>query len=264
MLRIMIAALTLLSVGAALGADVGPHASKAPKTTAVAKQFKALVEEFEQDGRLREIAGKILALAKQHPQDPVAVDALVWIVENVRRGEELPRALIILAKEHVNSSKLAPLCQKLVRRPSLATEKFLRNALEKSPHKKVRAEASFHLAAYLKRQIALMQSLKDPSDRKRLEQYYGKEFTQHIASLSEEKISRDIEQLYQRVVKSFADVRTTDGTMGQTAISELFAIRHLSVGRTAPEIKGEDIDGKRFKLSDYRGKVVVLDFWGHW
>jgi hypothetical protein len=36
------------------------------------------------------------------------------------------------------------------------------------------------------------------------------------------------------------------------------------VGMTAPEIDGEDIDGQRFKLSDYRGKVVLLDFWGHW
>jgi hypothetical protein len=36
------------------------------------------------------------------------------------------------------------------------------------------------------------------------------------------------------------------------------------VGLAAPEIEGEDIDGVRFKLSDYRGKVVVLDFWGDW
>jgi len=36
------------------------------------------------------------------------------------------------------------------------------------------------------------------------------------------------------------------------------------VGMTAKEIEGEDIDGKQFKLSDYRGKVVLLDFWGHW
>jgi hypothetical protein len=36
------------------------------------------------------------------------------------------------------------------------------------------------------------------------------------------------------------------------------------VGQTVPEIEGEDIDGQRFKLSDYRGKVVVLDFWGNW
>jgi cytochrome oxidase Cu insertion factor (SCO1/SenC/PrrC family) len=38
----------------------------------------------------------------------------------------------------------------------------------------------------------------------------------------------------------------------------------LNVGQTAPEIEGEDLDGKKFKLSDYRGKVVVLDFWGNW
>jgi predicted Zn finger-like uncharacterized protein len=38
----------------------------------------------------------------------------------------------------------------------------------------------------------------------------------------------------------------------------------LNVGDAAMEIDGEDIDGKPFKLSDYRGKVVVLDFWGNW
>lgn len=36
------------------------------------------------------------------------------------------------------------------------------------------------------------------------------------------------------------------------------------VNQNAPEISGEDVDGKEFKLSDYRGKVVVLDFWGFW
>jgi hypothetical protein len=36
------------------------------------------------------------------------------------------------------------------------------------------------------------------------------------------------------------------------------------VGQPAPEIEAEDLDGKKFKLSDYRGKVVLLDFWGHW
>lgn len=38
----------------------------------------------------------------------------------------------------------------------------------------------------------------------------------------------------------------------------------FEIGSAAPEIEGEDIDGQRFKLSDYRGKVVLLDFWGHW
>jgi hypothetical protein len=35
----------------------------------------------------------------------------------------------------------------------------------------------------------------------------------------------------------------------------------LPVGSAGPEIEGEDLDGKAFKLSDYRGKVVLLDFW---
>jgi cytochrome oxidase Cu insertion factor (SCO1/SenC/PrrC family) len=31
--------------------------------------------------------------------------------------------------------------------------------------------------------------------------------------------------------------------------------------QTAPEIAGIDADGEKFHLSDYRGKVVLLDFW---
>ena len=51
---------------------------------------------------------------------------------------------------------------------------------------------------------------------------------------------------------------------GDLAKRELFEIRHLSIGREAPEIESEDIDGKKFKLTDYRGKVLLLDFWGNW
>jgi hypothetical protein len=43
-----------------------------------------------------------------------------------------------------------------------------------------------------------------------------------------------------------------------------FEKNNLQIGMPAPDIEGEDLDGVRFKLSDYRGKVVVLDFWGDW
>lgn len=36
------------------------------------------------------------------------------------------------------------------------------------------------------------------------------------------------------------------------------------VGTPAPDIEGEDFNGQRFKLSDYRGKVVVVSFWASW
>lgn len=38
----------------------------------------------------------------------------------------------------------------------------------------------------------------------------------------------------------------------------------VAIGQSAPEISGKDLDGVAFKLSDYRGKVVMLDFWGDW
>ena len=38
----------------------------------------------------------------------------------------------------------------------------------------------------------------------------------------------------------------------------------LTVGKVAPEIAGKDLDGNVFKLSDYRGRVVVLAFSGEW
>jgi cytochrome oxidase Cu insertion factor (SCO1/SenC/PrrC family) len=38
----------------------------------------------------------------------------------------------------------------------------------------------------------------------------------------------------------------------------------LEIGKVAPDIEAVDLDAVPFKLSDYRGKVVVLDFWGDW
>ena len=35
-------------------------------------------------------------------------------------------------------------------------------------------------------------------------------------------------------------------------------------GDLAPEIFGKTVDGKDVKLSDYRGKVVLVNFWGTW
>jgi hypothetical protein len=48
------------------------------------------------------------------------------------------------------------------------------------------------------------------------------------------------------------------------AESTIYELQNLQVGMAAPEIEGDDLDGVAFKLSDYRGKVVFLDFWGDW
>ena len=71
------------------------------------------------------------------------------------------------------------------------------------------------------------------------------------------------------MLKSYADAfvpnsRMRLGTLASAQLDRIKNIPNLIVGKVAPEIVGEDIDGKPLKLSDYRGKVVVLTFWGHW
>jgi peroxiredoxin len=53
-------------------------------------------------------------------------------------------------------------------------------------------------------------------------------------------------------------------TLGQEAEDRLDLMLNLAVGRPAPEIEGTDMDGKPLRLSDYKGKVVVVVFWGTW
>jgi peroxiredoxin len=42
------------------------------------------------------------------------------------------------------------------------------------------------------------------------------------------------------------------------------AFAQPSIGETAPEISLPDVNGKMQKLSDLKGKVVLIDFWASW
>jgi hypothetical protein len=46
------------------------------------------------------------------------------------------------------------------------------------------------------------------------------------------------------------------------AAGALHEIERLRVGAPAPDFAAVDQEGARFELSDYRGRVVLLDFWG--
>ncbi|MGE3172580.1 MAG: hypothetical protein AB7O97_08115 [Planctomycetota bacterium] len=71
-------------------------------------------------------------------------------------------------------------------------------------------------------------------------------------------------ELLERCVADFADVMLGEHTVGATAETLLTALRNIKVGKVPPDIVGKDMDGAAFKLSDYRGKVVMLDYWGYW
>ena len=70
---------------------------------------------------------------------------------------------------------------------------------------------------------------------------------------------------FEQVIERFADIKGGGPyTLGQLAEAALFEARNLGIGQVAPEITGDDIEGVSLKLSDYRGKVVVLSFWATW
>jgi peroxiredoxin len=47
-------------------------------------------------------------------------------------------------------------------------------------------------------------------------------------------------------------------------LDPLIESQAFAIGSLAPDIEGKDSEGKEFRLSEFRGKVVVLDFWADW
>jgi len=67
------------------------------------------------------------------------------------------------------------------------------------------------------------------------------------------------------IAEKFAKSKNPDVADLKDRIREAIDTREkFGAGNVAPDIEGTDLDGVAFKLSDYRGKVVFLDFWGDW
>lgn len=58
--------------------------------------------------------------------------------------------------------------------------------------------------------------------------------------------------------------RWPESQEAQRLLGRRFSEQNLQIGMVAPEFAGQDVDGRTIRLSDYRGKLVVLDFWGFW
>ncbi|HJP02985.1 MAG TPA: hypothetical protein QF764_14560 [Planctomycetota bacterium] len=65
--------------------------------------------------------------------------------------------------------------------------------------------------------------------------------------------------LFERLIEEYPET-----TYAEDAARALFQSRYLAIGKTPPDFETTDADGVAFRLSDYRGKIVVVDFWGFW
>jgi hypothetical protein len=226
--------------------------------------------------RWNEIALKFVDLARKYPEDPVAVDALIravwqvnstpWPVELVGKDEARSRAFAILQRDHLRSDKLGPVCGRIASGYCKEYETFLRAVLEKNPHRIVRAQAALALAHFLTNRSQRLDLLREqPELAREFAGLFGGEYLEQLQRQDRARAGREAEARFERAARDYGDVKLPDGgTVGERAEAELFEIRHLAVGKEAPDIEGEDQDGRRFKLSDYRGKVVLLDFWSEY
>jgi len=63
--------------------------------------------------------------------------------------------------------------------------------------------------------------------------------------------------------KYSTDFATNVSSM-EARIAQMRAKDLIKIGKPAPEIELEDPNGKKFALSDLKGKIVLLDFWASW
>ena len=134
-------------------------------------------------------------------------------------------------KHHLASKNLAPLCMALVTTSDPGSLPLLEKIEKANPDNKVQGVAA----------LAIAMLLKDLSDEP-------------------EVMRRRLTMLRKAIIES-SDVEINGVSVAKMAEDELYIIRFLSKGREAPDLVGTDSGGRPMRLSDHKGKVVVLLFW---
>ena len=278
------AILCIFSLFTSFGADIGTGTQSPAR-----KEFSKIIEEQkdaqekwqdayknaktdEERSKLKypsseQYAARVFEVAKKYPNDPAALDALVWIAENCRRGDELEATLFLLLEKYPSEPKLADVIPRLLFARSKETEPFLRAVAEKSSRGDVKGKALLTLGRLLKEQAEPAQFLRTNTEPKSVENYrnwLGDDVVKKLQATDPAELRKEAETFFETVIAKYGKEKGSTRTLGEAAKGELYEMRHLQIGMVAPEIKGADVDGKKFALSDYRGMVVVLDFWGHW
>jgi hypothetical protein len=232
-------------------ADEGDRAALRQKRPWPAKWFEKVLQAIEKD-----------------PASDAALEGASWILtQRAATGLKLDPVIRVLHEHHLAAADLHGVIRSLSRVPTKASMDLLNSLEAESPHDDIRAVACFFRAIATKRLAAMVRRGKsDPEVMASYLRPYGRENVDWLESQDPAKLEAEAEALYTKVQETpaYAKVPYGRSTLKEAAKGDLYELRHLSIGKVAPEIEGEDLDGISFKLSDYRGKVVVLDFWGDW
>jgi thiol-disulfide isomerase/thioredoxin len=192
------------------------------------KDYFAVKSEQEKQKVLKACAGKLLNLAENNPKDPAALQALLTVVAGLplEASKDGPKAkaVALIKQEHLKSPALPRFIPQLGQSDMPEVVDLLKGLLEQSKDKKVRLEV---VKAGLD---AGGNVLGNSDDAKTTEQ----------------------------VRKDMAEFRKVlDGEFKGK-------VKDLYVGAKMPELTSKDLGDKEVKLSDLKGKVVVVDVWATW
>ena len=162
-----------------------------------------------------------------------------WGERGVRDGE---RIMDVLVEHHIDAEMLAKFIPRYTKRvvsPEKAEATF-RTILKKNSIPEVLASATYSLHNLLVEKVETLEGDKAAATK------------------------AEIKSLRETLSTDFAEVNDLTGTLFVDRIAGQDFSAKLTVGSQVPDIVGKDLDGVEFKLSDYHGKVIVIDFWGDW
>lgn len=171
------------------------------------------------------------AIVKENPADEASLKAISWMSGRSRGQALSPEIFAALEEHHLDSSKLSAVVLSLYSANSEEAQAFLATVVEKSEVKEARGSALY---------VQAMQMERDPAKAEQYKAIVGKLNAEH------------------------ADLEVRGRKVAAMMKATVEAKEKLAIGKPAPEIIGKDADGNEMKLSDYKGKIVVLDFWGDW
>ena len=188
-------------------------------------------------------AKKALALSKtMQTTDQGSFDALVFAMSMVSRGnnkEIMKEAVDMIVKDHSKNPKMISVLGFISSTPDGAS--ILEKIATKTDDRNLAGLAWYAITENLQ---------KEAGD---------------VGPKQAEELNKRTEMIYEKLAKDYADVSMGRSTIGDTIKAALFELQNLSVGKVAPEVLCLNIDGdKEDKLSNYKGKVVVLDIWATW
>ncbi len=185
-------------------------------------------------------ATKMMALVQSNLDQPDVVKGVNWLVMGAASFPEGQEALKMLGSTFADRKGIAEAVKQLEYH-GLPAEPVLKAVIEKNTNREERAAALYALGA------VHFKNFDASADRV-------------SAAASKDKAL----ECFQQLSSDFADVTIQGFKLSDFAAKMLFEMTNLQVGCEAPEIEGKDADGVDFKLSDYRGKYVIVIFWGGW